>query len=109
LPGASPAVPSPACLVATGDLIAQKAIEKNRYSFRRGFRAFVLGFSVIGFNLYAWYYKVLPFLFQRVLPVGASQYPALATTVLDQLIFAPYLTVPVMYAYSYFEVCSAVF
>ena len=75
--------------MSLGDLISQKAIERNPYDIKRSLRSAVLGFAAIGLNLYGWYYKVLPFLFSRVFPQVMASSPALSTVIVDQAVFAP--------------------
>ena len=87
-----------------GDLIAQKIIEKHKIDFVRAARGFLIGGTVVGFSLYGWYHKMLPFIFRQFLSKSFSAYPTMTTLALDQIIFAPYMTVVVLYAFSIFEV-----
>ena len=93
-------------IVSTGDLISQFIIEKKtlqQYDPKRTLRTFVMGYTVISFNLYAWYNKILPMFFKS-LPQSSifRKYDVLTTTVLDQLLFAPYIAVSYLFFISIF-------
>lgn len=91
-------------LVTLGDLISQKLIEKQAFDVKRSVRATIIGATTISLSLYAWYYKFLPYLFAQF-PASSllNRYSALSITVLDQALFAPYLTVAYLFTINYLE------
>ena len=74
---------------------------------KRSARATVIGATTISLSLYAWYYKFIPYFFSRFSATSiVNRYNAMAITVLDQTIFAPYLTVAYLFTINYLEFFS---
>lgn len=63
-----------------------------------------MGYTVISFNLYGWYNKMLPYFFSNFSKKHfLNKYNVLATTILDQTLFAPYMAVSYLFFISLFE------
>ncbi len=84
--------------------MSQFLIEKNPYDYRRTLRTLLMGYTVISFNLYGWYNKLLPLFFKKLSPNSIlNKYNVFTTTVLDQILFAPYMAVSYLFFISLFE------
>ena len=67
-------------------------------------RATIMGATVISLNLYGWYNKILPLFFNKLSAKNIfRRYDAMTTTILDQIIFAPYIAVSYLYWISMLE------
>ena len=101
-------------LACTGDFIAQIFIEKKsffmknsknalnanknsrkrearagQFCLKRSWRAFVMGFSILSLNMYAWYHKCVPFLLRVFSQVRVvTRFPNATVTVLGILHFS---------------------
>ncbi len=65
----------------------------------------VMGFTVISFNLYAFYNKFVPFVMRAIGPsILTTKYATGFTLLLDQGLFAPYMCVSYLYFISMLEV-----
>jgi len=74
-----------AFLMGTGDVVAQKLIEKKKWELKRTVRAVGIGCVLTGPSLHYWY-KLLD-----TAVVGNSTKAVIGKTVIDQTVFAPYI------------------